>query len=287
MLTFDEGVLLQYVTINAWHPIDRDWWATGEGRPRGLATVAALRSGEPLILEHLAGQQRSRVVTCLTAAGPLALPAENSSRRELWNNWASDENAAISFLVLQLELQKRIGRQDRVPPSQIVGEPIVRLVDPAEYRAEVEITAPDNRATKLTASPLPRTPGAAGSPPRGDDTVVPLQALYRDTWEPGIYTVALTRQDGTRELSLVACNVPPEESRLAVASNEELLRPLADATHIEIRAVDSEDWLQVEAPGNELRTPLLWGLLALLLLELYMAYRFSHHPVPLKRPATV
>lgn len=279
VLTASESLLLQYVTINAWIPVDADWWAGDEGKPASLTTVASLRTRDPLIFEHVYGPKQSRIVTFLTAAGPLFLPSEPGQPERMWTNWASDENSAISFLVLQLELQKLIGRKDRLPPLQTVGEPIVRTFSPSEYRAEVEITTPDNRATQITAAPLPTPQRTTTS--GSDAAAAPvLQAVYRETDEPGVYTVQMLRQDGAAEISLLACNVPVEESRLAVATDEQLRRQLGETQHIEIRAADSEDWLRVDAPGNELRTPLLVALLVLLVLEQFLSYRFSYHPEP-------
>jgi hypothetical protein len=277
VLTASESLLLRYVTINAWIPVDPDWWNSEESRPASLTTVASLRNREPLILEHVWGPKQSRIVTFLTAAGPLFLPPEPGRPALMWNNWASDENAAISYLVLQLELQRRIGRRDRLPPQQTVGEPLVRTFSPADYQPEVEITTPDNRVTQLRASPREAAPGAS----EGDETAAPLlQAIFRDTSQPGVYRVGMTRQSGAAETTLLACNVPLEESRLAVATDEQLRRQLGPVSRVEIRAAGAEDWLRVDAPGNELRMPLLVAILALLVIEQFLAYRFSYHPEP-------
>jgi hypothetical protein len=285
VLTAAESVLLQYVTVNAWFPVDGEWWEGGTGRPASLTTVCALRNRAPLIFEHTWGPRQARIVTCLTAAGPLFLPPQPQQPDLMWNNWASDENAAISFLVLQLELQKFIGRKDRLPPHQLVGEPIVRTLNAAEYRSEVEIVTPDRRVTQLQATPLDSAGSLSASETRSDrpesplrETVPPLQAVFRDTDAPGVYQVRLTRHDGPQEVGLIACNVPEEESRLSVASDEQLRRQLADLTHVELRALEAEAWLQPASPGNELRLPLLTALLVLLLLEQYLSYRFSYHP---------
>ena len=275
VLTASESVLLQYVTVNAWLPVEPAWWNAGEGRPESLATVASLRTQEPLILEHRWGPKGARIVTFLTAAGPLFLPPEPNQPDRMWNNWASDENAAISYLVLQLELQRFIGRQDRLAPQQTVGEPIVRTFSPTEYLSSVAITTPDNRLTELQAAPLT---GAAGGGTASSDVVAPLQALFRDTDAPGVYSVRMTRQDGVVEESLLACNVPVDESRLTMATDEQVRRQLGETRHIEIRPADAEDWLRIDAPGNELRTPLLVAMLVLLIVEQWLSYRFSYHP---------
>lgn len=276
VLTASESVLLQYVTINAWLPVESEWWNSGAGRPESLATVASLRNKEPLIFEHRWGPKGVKIVTFLTAAGPLFLPPEPGQPDRMWNNWASDENSAISYLVLQLELQRFIGRQDRLPSQQTVGEPIVRTFNPGEYLSTVAITTPDNRLTEIQAAP-PAAADPAGETPE-TESVVPLQAVYRDTDAPGVYSVRMTRQDGAVEETLLACNVPVEESRLAVATDEQLRRQLGDTRHVEIRPADAEDWLQVDSPGNELRIPLLVAMLVLLIVEQWLSYRFSYHP---------
>lgn len=284
VLTSSESVLLQYVTVNGWFPVEGDWWRSGAGRPASLQVVCSLRNREPLLLEHTWGPKQSRIVTCLTAAGPLPLPPVAGQPELLWNNWASDENAAISYLVLQLELQTLIGRKDRVPPQQTVGEPIVRTFNPAEFRAELEIVTPDNRVTQLQATPVEAAApeGAeradAASGPPAASSVRPLRAVFRDTDAPGVYSVRMTRQDGVQQTSLIAFNVPPEESRLTIASDEQLRRLLGETTQVEIRSAEAAEWLSAETPGNELRLPLLIGLLVLLLFEQYLSYRFSYHP---------
>ncbi|MFV0445617.1 MAG: BatA domain-containing protein [Planctomycetaceae bacterium] len=279
VLTASESVLLQYVTINAWMPVDNRWWSSDSGRSATLRMVASLRNQEPLILEHTWGPKGAKVITFLTAAGPLFLPPESNQPDRMWNNWASDENAAISYLVLQLELQKYIGRKDRLAPQQTVGEPIVRTFSPTQYLPDVEIITPDNRLTEIKAS-LPEKPVPESDAVDVSSTsdVGVWRAVFDGTDAPGVYSIRMTRQDGTAEESLLACNVPVEESRLAIASDEQLRRQLGETRHIEIRAADSEDWLQVDIPGNELRIPLLVAMLVLLLTEQYLSYRFSYHP---------
>lgn len=279
VLTHSESVLLQYVTVNAWYPVEEEWWAAGEGRPQSLEVIATLRNRSPLIFSHTWGPKQARIATFLTAAGPLFLPATSTAAPRMWNNWASDENAAISYLVLQLELQKLIGRKDRLPPLQRVGEPIVRTFSPAEYRPDVEILTPDGRNLHIQAAPVSErtTPSASLA---ADAAAVLLRAVFDETDQPGVYTLRITRQDGTVETSLVACNVPVEESRLAIATDQQILASLGESRNIVLHSDDTGSPLISDNPGRELRLPLLVALLLLLLVEQYLSYRFSHHPQP-------
>ncbi len=285
MLDQPELNLLQYITINAWLPVDTDWWTSGEERDESLRVIANLRNNSPLILEHRYGTDGGRIVTFLTAAGPLELPARPGETVSTWNNWAVGPGAAGTFAIVQIESQKLIGRTDRLPESKTVGEPIVRTFDPGLYRADIEITSPDNRVTQLKALPVEQEPDAEGTSPAGGAEAASgetagglLRSVFAETHQPGVYEVRMTRQDGTDVTSLVAVNVPVAESRLTLATDSELLRELGNVENVEIRSVGADQWLVTDDAGNEMRIPMIVALLALLILEQFLSYRFSYHP---------
>jgi hypothetical protein len=105
-----------------------------------------------------------------------------------------------------------------------------------------------------------------------------LAASFRDTDEPGVYGVRLVDQNQITEERLLAYNVPLQESELALATTADLRKRLGDNPLVSIHEPGQLDWVQGQEAGAEIRKALLWGLLALLLLEQALAYRLSYHP---------
>jgi len=300
-----ETPFLNYVIVNAWHGVDTEWWAAGTGRAPTLNIIANLRNQEPFILEHRYGPEQSRVVTFLSAAGPLLLANDNPADTPLvWNNWATGDPVAQGYVLVLLELQSYIARRDRIPTQPIVGEPIVKTFQLADYEATLEIEGPDGRVSEVQAAPLASTPlpasggetAAQPTPPTSSPADPPtdaatgelMQAIYRETMLPGVYQVRMSRQDGEVETTYYAYNVPAKESELLVATDEQLRTQLGETKMVEIRDADSTDWFRSDAPGNELRTPIILALLLMLILEQFLAYRFSYHATEKPRaiPAT-
>lgn len=279
----EENSLIKLVRIFQFFPTAKDWVRDDQQRKDRVRTIAALRSRDPLVLEHPFG--KGRVVTCLTTAQPE------------WNNWATDN----SYVVVQLEMVKYLARTDHDPQRRVVGEPIRLSLDPAEFTEMVEVLAPGDegdRTTRLQASPESRdespsaetaTPGdeaTAQSPPNGSPSLR-LNALYRDTDEPGIYTVRLLRQSQVSEDQLIAYNTPPIEGGLTLASTAEIRKRIGNATGVTIQEFGQLDWVEGREAGGEIRHWLLWGLLALFLLEQALAYKLSYHPPPLPQEKTM
>ena len=196
---------------------------------------------------------------------------------------------------------KYLARTDHDPQRRVVGEPIRLSLDPAEFTETVEVLAPGDegdRTTRLQASPESRdesspagtgTPEAeakAQSPPNGSPSLR-LNALYRDTDEPGIYTVRLLRQSQVSEDQLIAYNTPPIEGGLTLASTAEIRKRIGNATGVTIQEFGQLDWVEGREAGGEIRQWLLWGLLALFLLEQALAYKLSYHPPPLLQEKTM
>jgi len=255
------------VHVERYFSTPRDWKA-----PESVEVIARLRNRAPIFLEHRFGQ--GRVVTCLTTVGTN------------WTDWPRNP----SYVLLQLELEKHIARNDRTLERRIVGEPIEISLDPAAYRTQIEIQAPDASAvTRLTATPKSAvssddpasatdTPDAAQSPPAdaNDADAVRLVETFRDTSNPGVYTVIRFRQDETSERQLIAYNVPLEESELSLASNEDIRGPFG--ANMTIQEPGDFAWIQGKQAGQEIRDLILMALLGILLIEQLLAMRLSFHP---------
>lgn len=271
ILAGQENPLIDFVKINAYFPVD-----SAAAMSEGAKVIARLRDGSPLMIEHEFG--RGRVLTCLTAAGPASLsetlqklavdpdsPGEQPPTT--WNNWASG-GASPTFVVAQLEIARRLARKDRALPRRLVGEEISESLDLALFRDDVEITTPDDQVIKLKADHETQT-ADAGATQRA-------KFAYRETIDPGVYGLRKFRRDQTSQETLLAYNVPPQESRLELISDDQLRKQLG-TIEFTIQAPGARDWLRRESPGEDVRWWILWGLIVIGLLEQTLASRVSYH----------
>jgi hypothetical protein len=202
-----------------------------------------------------------------------------SSEGVAWNNWANGPGAP-SYAVLQLDLAKHVARRDRALPQKTVGEPLVESFSRVAFRDDVEFVTPDNQVTQLKAVAV--EDGPAEVRPAGDraepSEVRPLVATFDQTDAPGIYAVRLTTQDRQPQERLVAYNAPVDESRLTLASDEQVRAQVGDDVQLSIQPPGVLDWIRSRSPGQEIR----WWLLGLLVLigmcEQALACRLSYHP---------
>jgi hypothetical protein len=164
----------------------------------------------------------------------------------------------------------------------------VLSLDPAEYSEAVEILTPGDegdRTTRLQASPEKADDDSIPNPSDTESASqgkkpLRLGAMFRDTDEPGVYTIRLLRQSQVSEDRLIAYNLAPAEGDLTLASTADLRTRLGNATGVSIQEFGQLDWVEGKEAGAEIRHWLLWGLLLLFLLEQGLAYRLSYHPPP-------
>lgn len=258
VLSGQDNPFIDAVKVNLYYPLGAEPPPELWNRIKRIAT---LRNGAPLILESAYGA--GRIITCLTSAGPLRDP-----QGKMWNNWASGEGA-VSFSVLQLELAKYIARQDRTLPRRTVGDPITATFSLGQFKEEVEVVTPDDQAIKVKAQIEEKTGDAAPATPSA-------VATFRDTERPGIYSLRLIGNDQPTEERLAAYNVPPEEGRLEIATDEVLRRQLGNV-EATIQAAGSFEWIRSDSPGSEVRRWLLWMLILIGIAEQALAYRLSYH----------
>ncbi len=263
------------VRIDNYFPVSKEWVKDDQQRKDRVRTLGTLRNGDPLLFEHSFG--KGRVLTCLTTVSPD------------WNNWATD----YSYVVVQLELIKHIARTDRSPETRQIGEPIQLSLNPADYTDTVEVLSPGadgERTTWIQASPEQLqeglTPENRGlTRPRSEDREerrnagpLRLTASFRETDDPGIYTVRLMTQSQVSEDRLIAYNVSPREGDLQLATTPDLRKRLGGNSHVTIQEFGHLEWVQGKEAGSEIRQWLLWALLAFLVAEQALAYRLSYHP---------
>ena len=230
----------------------------------GIQTIARLHNGAPLVVERRVGAGRS--VAFLTSLAPD------------WNNWAMEP----SFVVVVLQLQAYLSETQRPHVDQLVGSPVIWTMDGAEYRPEFKITAAAGTERTRQYDKV----AAPASPDR------PMQLVARLGAEPpagvgpgetdvaGIYDGELQTLAGPVHHRRWALNVSTQDSDLAQVDAPTLRQRLLP-TSVNIRSFDQS--LNVSGLGgaNPWSLWLLAGSLLLLLLEQWLAYRFSYHPTPL------
>lgn len=259
---------LQPIRIEKYFPAAQDWVKDDQARKDRVRTLATLRAGDPLVLEHQYGD--GKVVTVLTTASPE------------WNNWPTN----YSYVVMQLELVKHIARDVRSSETRQVGEPIRLSLDPADYTETVEIVSPGSdgeRTTRIQAAPEQGAVATGTSKPGP----VRLVTTFNETDDPGIYTVRLMGQSQISEERLMTYNVSPRESDLKLAATADIRKRLGTNSKVTIQEFGRLEWVQGKEAGSEIRQWLLWALLALMIAEQALAYRLSYHRIPAAaQPAT-
>ncbi|MEQ9066578.1 MAG: hypothetical protein RLO18_07645, partial [Gimesia chilikensis] len=105
-----------------------------------------------------------------------------------------------------------------------------------------------------------------------------LITTFRETDQPGVYTVQLKRQDQTVESQMFAFNFPVTESNLELATTDELTAELGNSPSIQIQEPGEFQWIQGQEAGREITNTILIILFILLLCEQLLAYRLSYHP---------
>jgi hypothetical protein len=240
--------------VDAYLPLAESWERADDRRSDDVATVALLREGEPLILAHR--YQKGRVLTVLTSAG------------QEWTNWPRQ----FIYVPFALESFKELASSDTTSRTQTVGAPLEVRLPAAEFDPEVRIERPDGSALPVRATPL------EVSEPAGEAPLL-LEAMYRDTDEPGIYKVITApATGGALQETWHALNAPVSESQLRLADPEAIRKQLAGATNVTLRDPGDLGWLEVREAGRDVRVLLIVLLLALLVAEQALAYRMSYHP---------
>ena len=254
-----DNPFVENVRVSNYIGLTRDW-----SPPASVQVIARFRNKAPAFLEHAFG--KGRIVTCLTTCGVR------------WTDWPRNP----SYVLLQLELEQYVARNVGSNSQRLVGEPIEIVLDPAVYRSQLEIRPPDATGlVRLTAV----VPQAANGVPTAPTAEARLRETFRETGQPGIYTVVRFKQDESTDPLLLAYNVPLEESELELAATAEIRRRLGNGTQIRIQEFGNFDWIQGRQAGQEVRDFLLLIILAVLLGEQWLAMRLSFHATT--RPPSV
>lgn len=249
VLSGQRNPLLDAVRIERYLAVERGY----EPPPGdGLRRLLSLRNGAPLVVERPFGA--GLVVAVLTTAAPA------------WNNWARGNP---SWVVVMLELESHLAAARRRAESLAVGEPVEVALDPGIDTHEVDFLVPPQGVLVHQTA----VAGDSGALTARQPTVA-----------AGAYTARWKRLDGTERERAFAVNVTPSEGLLERIGRERLDRTLAG---IPFR-YDSAAALEPDSgslAGVSLVHPLLYALLAILLLEQIVSYFASYH-LPAKRSAS-
>ncbi|MDB5390511.1 MAG: hypothetical protein JWM11_6157 [Planctomycetaceae bacterium] len=242
---------VQDVRVSKYFGVARDWQP-----PPTVQVIGRFRDKAPAFLEQNYG--KGKVIACLTSAGVD------------WTSWPR----SASYVPLQLELQQYITRPEGSRQTEyLVGQPIDIVLDPTQYKDQLEIRPPDATAiVRLTAARSKTDedlPGAAANSQ--------FHETFRNTDDPGIYTIRRFKTDNSEDPEILAFNVPATESELALAETAEMKQRLGNGSRIKIHEYGDFSWIQSRQAGQEIREMLLYLILAVLLFEQLLAMRLSYH----------
>jgi len=210
--------------------------------------IASLRNGAPLVVERQFGL--GRVAAFLTTAGPA------------WNNWARGNP---SYVVTMLEVQAYLTSRDDASVSSLVGDALTVDFDPTRFARQVRWLPPESKVLEaLTTEAIVQGDGS-------------LSASFDSASVSGVYQVELTDKSGGRQTDRLPVNVEPSEGDLELVDGPGLAATF-DGVEFAYEPVATFRFSEEEFAGTDMTLPLFFLLLALLLVELVVAYWVSDHP---------
>jgi hypothetical protein len=176
------------------------------------------------------------------------------------------------FLVLVHQLHKSLAR--RLDPSAInltTDGVFRRVLDPGQHRPDVVLKAlgGEDERTFTVGAAAARPEGT--SPERPPELVVPMPDLRH----VGAYEVLLSRHDGLVDHELFARQAPAVESRMLGFTETTFLRAYPPEVHERVRFTDDDGEALLDEGEGELWQVLALLLMAFLLLETLLAWRFG------------
>ena len=252
---------IEATRVFRYFPVAENWERDDRSRADRVTTVARLRNGQPLLLEHRIGT--GRVMTCLTSCGTD------------WTNFAQYR----SFVPFHFELQKYISRADRVLAQVAPGRPIRFDLDPAQFGELVRFDPPENSGQVSTEQRFPPKPVEPAAADGAGPTLRRLVEFDR-TDSPGVYRVRLVDAADVNVERWFAFNPEVEESRLELIGDSQLKAGLGPelASAVRIQKAGSAEWLEGRESDRDVREWILILLILVLLAEQLLAYRLSYHP---------
>ena len=248
VLSGQRNPLLDAVRVERYLAVERGYEPpSGDG----LRRLLSLRNGAALVVERPFGA--GLVVAVLSTAAPV------------WNNWARGNP---SWVVVMLELESHLAAARRRAGALEVGAPLEVVLESGSDAHEVDVLVPP-------AGTLVHQTAALGADGR-------LTARL-PTATAGAYVARWKRLDGTERERAFAVNVGVDEGRLERIGRDRLDRTLAGIPFRYDTAAALDPGSGTLA-GVSLLHPLLYALLAILVIEQIVAYAASYH-LPARRPA--
>lgn len=176
-----------------------------------------------------------------------------------WHHWPDHP----TFLPVIMELTRHVVSRGGEGERYHVGEPIKLTLDPATFESGLRVRTPaypNEREVELSAVP--------SSEGRG------LVVTWDHTETAGQYQFVLRRRDGGETIRLVAVNVNPQESDLAMAHEDELGQALGDVPFEYIKGIDKLTGVTDTARAELWRVFLVFAFIVLMA-EQSLAWRWG------------
>ena len=239
---------LTVVAVNFYYALEPMWQFPTSGNTRVLAH---LRNGSPFVIEKQFGD--GLVVLQLSKLSPKSTDLGN------WTNWSLNP----VFPVFANELIGYLTASERNYTLIEVGEEIAMELPESDYQPDVQIHGPPS-------SRLPET----NITPRAENGLYQVSA--GPSWTSGVWKFELQPREGGSEQRLIAVNVPRGEGDLHHMNREQLALRLPGIDYqfshaSRITATDNQ------LAGFRLSDTMLYLLLAVLVVEQWLAYQASYH----------
>jgi hypothetical protein len=185
-----------------------------------------------------------------------------------WNDWADDEPES-AYSAPMLDMMTYLAKSQAGLRTLRVGEPIVHTITRELRDARVTIRTPRFPADDLIT---------LKTVVRADDNQPSQIVKYDNPPHAGCYTMSLRMPDGSQSDLLFARNVDPAEGNLAPGGEKLITRAMGsdDFKHVSRLAAGSTSDVKTKEQ-KEYWMLFLAGLLALLVLETFLAQRFGHY----------
>jgi len=185
------------------------------------------------------------------------------SADKFWSNLPSTD----LFVVLCNQIHRAGARRRDTSRENLLPDGVYRVaLDPAAYRPDVTLRAALDGGDEHTVTATEATPGAGS---------LALALPMTELQQLGAYEVEMSRHDGVPEKRLLARNPPPAESRLAPFSPTSFTRLYPAELHDRVSFVDANQGGESDSTEGELWPLLAAALVAGLLLESLLAWRFG------------
>jgi len=239
---------LSVIDVHFYYAIDPDWRLPTSGE---TSILASLRNGAPFIVDRQFG--KGRVVVQFCKLSP------QSTDLGVWSNWSLNP----VFPVYANELVGYLSSTRRQFDHHQVGDSLEFELPVADYQPEVRVKIPRTHESRtLSLTPQDDSSTYTVNPGRSERS--------------GIWQFQLQPRDGKPEQRPLAVNVPAGEGDLHHLDRDGLAERLKGIDY-EFSLATQMNASDDQLAGFRLSDTLLYLLLAVLVVEQWLAYRTSYH----------